>query len=63
MNKFIRFLRVIYMARKKEEVAGGVFKVYDKQGKFIREYTEEIHGEDAEKLANQFAGNNDYEVK
>lgn len=31
------------------------FSVFDKTERFVREYTEEIHGEEAEELAKRFA--------
>ncbi len=44
------------MAGKKEVVEEvNVFKVFDSMGGLVREYTTEIHGKDAEKLASQFA--------
>lgn len=44
-----------FMAKKKEEQEVKVFSVFNSMQEKIREYTSEIHGEDAEELANKFA--------
>lgn len=39
-----------------EEVVEKGFAVNNANGEYVRTYTKELHGKDAEKLANQFAG-------
>jgi hypothetical protein len=38
------------------EVEKTEFEVYNSSGGYVRTYSLELHGEDAEKLAHQFAG-------
>lgn len=45
------------------ETQGLSFNVFDNNGAFVRSYTEEIHGKDAKKLAEQFASKINGKVK
>lgn len=58
-------LRMNNSLPKSAEVAEqlGGFKVLDQTGRMVRVYTNEIHGENAEQLAEQFAQKNNYILK
>ena len=42
-------------AKEVEVVSGKEFSIFDKYGKFVRVYSIDVHGEDAESMASGFA--------
>lgn len=58
-NIFKKMKRVVKVEKvekvEKPEKKVSEFNVFNKEGMFVRSYSTEVHGKEAEQLANQFA--------